>query len=331
MSKSLNNQVFPQDVIRLSGADILRLWVMTSDYADDQRIGPEILKSNADAYRKLRNTLRYMLGALGGFSETERVDYADMPELERYILHRLNETGETVMRAYDTYDYKRGAAALLNFMNIDLSSFYFDIRKDALYCDPASSMKRRACRTVMDHLFHCLTTWLAPILCFTAEEVWQNRFPDDTDSVHLKQFANADPAWKDDALAAKWAKVRKVRSVVTGALEIERREKRIGSSLEAAPVVHVSDEALREAVEGIDLAEIAITSAATLEAGDGPADAFRMDEVRGVAVVPGLAEGRKCARSWKISPDVGSDAEYPDITPRDAEAVREWDKAQAAA
>ncbi len=331
MSKSLGNIVSPQDVIRQSGADILRLWVMTSDYADDLRIGPEILKSNADAYRKLRNTLRYMLGALGNFSDDERVGHADMPELERYILHRLNETGETVMKAYEAYDYKRGAAALMNFMTVDLSSLYFDIRKDALYCDPASSLKRRACRTVMDHLFHCLTTWLAPMLCFTAEEVWQTRYPDEDGSVHLQAFAATDPAWKDDALAAKWAKVRKVRSVVTGALEIERREKRIGSSLEAAPVVHVADEALREAVNGIDLAEITITSAATLEAGDGPADAFRMDEVRGVAVVPAKAEGTKCARSWKYFDASTADPAFPDITPRDAAAVREWDQAHAGA
>ena len=331
MSKSLGNIVSPQDVIRQSGADILRLWVMTSDYADDLRIGPEILKSNSDAYRKLRNTLRYMLGALGSFSESERVGHADMPELERYILHRLNETGETVMKAYAAYDYKRGAAALMNFMTVDLSSLYFDIRKDALYCDPASSMKRRACRTVMDRLFHCLTTWLAPMLCFTAEEVWQTRYPDENDSVHMQLFAKTDPAWKDDALAAKWAKVRKVRSVVTGALEIERREKRIGSSLEAAPVVYVADETLREAVDGIDLAEIAITSAATLETGDGPADAFRMDEVRGVAVVPAKAMGTKCARSWKYFDASTADPEFPDITPRDAAAVREWDAAHAGA
>ena len=330
MSKGLGNITPPQDVIKQSGADILRLWVMTSDYVDDQRIGPEILKSNSDAYRKLRNTLRYMLGALGGFTDDERVAPADMPELERYILHRLGETGATVMKAYETYDFKRGAAALLNFMTVDLSSFYFDIRKDALYCDPLSSERRRACRTVMDHLFHCLTTWLAPMLCFTAEEVWQTRFPDESGSVHLKQFATTDPAWSDDALAAKWAKVRKVRSAVTGALEIERREKRIGSSLEAAPVVHVTDQALIDAMAGIDLAEIAITSDASLEASEGPADAFRLEEVSGVAVVPALAKGTKCARSWKVTADVGADPDFPDITPRDAQAVREWDRANAA-
>ncbi len=329
MSKALGNITPPQDVMRQSGADILRLWVMTSDYADDLRIGPEIVKSNSDAYRKLRNTLRYMLGALAGFSEDERIDLSDMPELERYVLHRLGETGMTVMKAYETYDYKRGAAALLNFMTVDLSSFYFDIRKDALYCDPLSSNRRRACRTVMDHLFHCLTTWLAPMLCFTAEEVWQTRFPNDDDSVHLQQFARTDPTWSDADLAAKWNKIRKVRSVVTGALEIERREKRIGSSLEAAPVVHVSDQALVDAVTGVDLAEIAITSDAELANGEGPADAFRLEEIKGVAVVPALAQGNKCARSWKVTPDVGSDPEFPDITPRDAEAVREWDRLNA--
>ena len=331
MSKSLGNIVAPQDVIRQSGADILRLWVMTSDYTDDLRIGPEIVKSNADAYRKLRNTLRYMLGALGSFRDDERIAHDEMPELERYILHRLAETGETVMKAYENYDYKRGAAALINFMNIDLSSFYFDIRKDALYCDPLSSTTRRACRTVMDQLFHCLTTWLAPMLCFTAEEVWQTRFADDNGSVHLQDFANADAAWKNDALAAKWSKIRKVRSVVTGALEIERREKRIGSSLEAAPEIHITDATLLEAVDGIDLAEIAITSDANIHNSEGPPDAFRIDEVKGVAVVPAMASGTKCARSWKVTTDVGSDPEFPDITARDADAVRQWDKAHAAA
>ena len=329
MSKGLGNITPPQDVIRQSGADILRLWVMTSDYTDDLRIGPEILKSNSDAYRKLRNTLRYMIGALGGISEDEKIPVADMPELERYILHRLGETGATVMKAYQTYDYKRGAAALLNFMTVDLSSFYFDIRKDALYCDPLGSTRRRACRTVMDHLFHCLTTWLAPMLCFTAEEVWQTRYPDDNGSVHLQQFTKTDPAWSDDALAAKWTKVRKVRSAVTGALEVERREKRIGSSLEAAPVVHVTDETLMEAMADINLSEIAITSDATLETSEGPADAFRLEEVKGVAVVPVMAKGQKCARSWKVTADVGADPEFPDITPRDAEAVREWDNRNA--
>jgi len=324
MSKSLGNVVVPQDVMKQYGADILRLWVMASDYSDDLRIGPEILKSMADAYRKLRNTIRYMLGALNGFTAEEKVAFADMPQLERYVLHRLAETSGTVMKAYEAFDFKRAYAALLNFMTNDLSAFYFDIRKDTLYCDPWSSKARRACRTVIDILFEHLVRMIAPMLAFTAEEAFWSRYPDVDDSVHLKTFLPVPEEWTDEALAEKWAKIRKVRSVITGALEIERREKRIGSSLEAAPVVYVSDPELMAAMEGIDMADVAITSALTLKEGEGPEDAFRLEEVPGVAVVVEKAQGRKCARSWKITPEVGSDPEFPDITPRDAEAVREW-------
>jgi isoleucyl-tRNA synthetase len=325
MSKSLGNQVFPQDVIRQSGADILRLWVASSDYTDDQRIGPEILKTNVENYRKLRNTLRYILGALDGFEDYERLAKTQMPELDRYILHRLQEIHAIIIRAYEEYDFKRVCAELQSFMNSDLSAFYFDIRKDSLYCDPLSADRRRAARTVLDQLFHCLTTWLAPLLCFTAEEVWLARFAGEASSVHVMPFAKPPAEWRDDALAAKWEKVREVRRVITGALEIERQHKKtIGSSLEAAPTVYVTDPNLIAALEGVDLAEIAITSDAKLETGEAPADAFRLDDVKGVAVVFQPAQGRKCARSWKISPAVGSDPEFPDITPRDAEAVREW-------
>jgi isoleucyl-tRNA synthetase len=325
MSKSLGNQVFPQDVIRQSGADILRLWVASSDYTDDQRIGPEILKTNVENYRKLRNTLRYILGALDGFEDYERLPKTRMPELDCYILHRLQEVHAIIIRAYGEYDFKRVCAELQSFMNSDLSAFYFDIRKDSLYCDPLSADRRRAARTVLDQLFHCLTTWLAPLLCFTAEEVWLARFAGEASSVHVMPFAKPPAEWRDDALAAKWEKVREVRRVITGALEIERQHKKtIGSSLEAAPTVYVTDPNLIAALEGVDLAEIAITSDAKLETGEAPADAFRLDDVKGVAVVFQPAQGRKCARSWKISPAVGSDPEFPDITPRDAEAVREW-------
>ncbi|HKQ94375.1 MAG TPA: isoleucine--tRNA ligase [Aestuariivirgaceae bacterium] len=327
MSKSLGNQVFPQDVIRESGADILRLWVASTDYADDQRIGPEILKTNVESYRKLRNTLRYILGSLDGFQDIERLAHARMPELERYMLHTLHKLHQTVVQGYRDYDFKRVLAALLNFMNVDLSAFYLDIRKDSLYCDPPSSDRRRACRTVIDQLFHCLTTWLAPILCFTTEEVWLARFAGEGSSVHLMPLAVPPAEWQDAALEEKWQRIREVRRVVTGALEIERQEKKtIGASLEAAPIVHVSDPDLFGAVDDIDLAEICITSAATLKSGEGPADAFRLPDVKGVAVTSELAKGRKCARSWKFTPEVGSDPEFPDITPRDAEAVREWER-----
>ena len=328
MSKSLGNVVAPQDIIKQSGADILRLWVVMSDYEDDLRIGQEILKTTTDAYRKLRNTLRWMLGSLAHLSDRDTVAFDEMPELEKYMLHRLAEVDAEIGQAYEAFDFKRGFASLFTFLTNDLSAFYFDVRKDALYCDPASSVTRRACLTVVDRLFRTLVTRLAPLLPFTAEETWLSRFPSEDGSVHLQGFALADPSWRDDALAAKWDKVRRVRRVVTGALEIERAAKRIGSSLEAAPVVHVTDPELRAALEGVDLAEVAITSAISVAADDGPADAFRLPDVAGVSVVPGRAEGRKCARSWKVTPDVGADPDYPDITPRDAQAMREWDAAR---
>jgi isoleucyl-tRNA synthetase len=328
MSKSLGNTTVPQEVIKNSGADILRLWVATCDYVDDMRIGPEILKSAVENYRKLRNTFRYMLGALEGLHDWETVYSKDMPELEAYILHRLWETGQTVAEAYKVYDYKKVAATLTNFMNVELSAFYFDIRKDTLYCDPWSSLKRKACRTVMDQLFHCLTTWWAPIMVFTMEEVWLSRFNGEGSSVHLMQFAQVQDAWKNEELEKKWNALRKARAVVTGAIEIERAEKRIGSSLEASPTIYVHnlDPAALADLKSVDFAEICITSGISIAEGEGPSTAFRIKELLGnaITVVVHKAEGAKCARSWKISRDIGQDKDFPDITPRDATAVREW-------
>ena len=331
MSKSLGNVTAPQDVIKQSGADILRMWVCASDYADDLRIGPEILKTTVDTYRKLRNTIRWMLGSLAHFREEDRIAPAKMPELERLMLHRLTELDRLVRQAYADFDYKRIFAALNVFMTTDLSAFYFDIRKDTLYCDPISSTTRKACLTVLDHLFRATVIWLAPMLPFTAEEAWLARYPSEDGSVHLEQFPELPASWRDEVLAEKWRKVRNVRRVVTGAIEIERAQKRIGSSLEAAPVVYVSDPDLFATLADIDLAEVAITSDATLVQGDGPPTAFRLDDVKAVAVEVRPAEGTKCARSWKILPSVGSDPAYPDVTPRDAQALREWDALRKAA
>ena len=330
MSKSVGNAVSPQKVTEQNGAEILRVWAASSDYWEDMRIGPDIIKSNVEAYRKLRNTFRFLLGNLHGFDPAERIGMADMPELDRLMLHRLWELDALVRKAYNDYDFKRVFHALSNFMTVELSAFYFDIRKDALYCDPVTSPTRRACRTVLDALFEYLTAWLAPMLCFTMEEVRQSRYPDEQASIHLQTFPDVPAAWRDEALAAKWRKVRDLRRVVTGALEIERKEKRIGSSLEAAPEIFVADPAIKTAMAGVDLAEIAITSQAVLKEGEGPTDAFRLDDVAGVAVVPHLAQGRKCARSWKILPDIGADPRYPDLSPRDAAAVAEFDAARAA-
>ena len=331
MSKSLGNVTAPQDVIKQSGADILRMWVCASDYADDLRIGPEILKTTVETYRKLRNTVRWMLGSLAHFHDEDRVKFEQMPELERLMLHRLVELDELVRKAYAEFDYKRIFAALATFMTSDLSAFYFDIRKDTLYCDPISSVARKAALTAIDHLFRCTVTWAAPMLCFTAEESWLSRFGDGAPSVHLQPFPEVPAAWHDEALAEKWRKIRTVRRVVTGALEIERANKKIGSSLEAHPIVHVTNEELFEAVIDVDLAEICITSAATLVRDEGPAGAFRLDDVKGVAVVTNEAQGTKCERSWKILPTVGSDPKYPGVSPRDAKALREWEAFRKAA
>ncbi len=325
MSKSVGNVVAPQTVIKDSGADILRLWVAASDYSDDLRIGPEILKTFVETYKKLRNTLRWMLGALGHYESTLAVEAAGMDELERLMLHRLAELDVEVREAYARFDTKRVVARLSAFLATDLSAFYFDIRKDALYCDAPSSRRRLGALTVVEHVFRCVTLWLAPILVFTAEEAWLSRYPEAA-SVHLEAMPDVPQAWRNDALAEKWSHVRAIRAVVTGALEIARANKEIGSSLEAAPQVVLATDELRASLVGVDLADVCITSGATLEAGEGPDGAFRLPDVPGVAVVFRKAEGRKCARSWRIAPDVGSDPDFPDVTPRDAGALRELER-----
>lgn len=321
MSKSLGNTVTPQEVMGQSGADILRLWVMNTDYWEDQRLGKTIIQTNIDAYRKIRNTIRWMLGTLA-HDKGEDIAYADLPELEKLMLHRLAELDAVVRQGYDEFDFKRIVRSLSDFANVELSAFYFDIRKDTLYCDAPSSLKRRSALFVIRKLFDCLVTWFAPMMPFTMEEAWLSRDPQAT-SVHLEQFPAIPADWSNEALAEKWKKVRAVRRAVTGALEIERKDKRIGSSLEAAPVVYIANSELMAALDGLDFAEICITSDISLVAGEGPADAFRSEDVAEVTVDPKRAEGVKCARSWKITRDVGSDPDYPDVSARDAQALRE--------
>jgi isoleucyl-tRNA synthetase len=324
MSKSVGNTVEPQQVIAQSGADILRLWVCAIDYADDQRLGPEILKNTIETYRKLRNTMRWMLGTLHHFKPGDEVAHAEMPELERLMLHQLAEQAAIVRKAYAEFDYKTVVASLSAFMNTELSAFYFDIRKDTLYCDPPSSPARKAALTTIDMICDAILRWFAPVLSFTCEEAWQLYRPDAEPSVHLTLFPDGLEAFRDDALAAKWETIRHVRRVVTGALEVERAAKRIGSSLEASPLVYVSDKKIFDTLFDVDLAEVSITSNAMVTNQDPPAGAFRLNDVPGVAVVVEKAEGIKCARSWKILPTVGEDPEYPDVSPRDAQALREW-------
>ncbi|AZL58432.1 isoleucine--tRNA ligase [Tabrizicola piscis] len=305
MSKSLGNTTSPQEVIGEYGADILRLWVAQSDYTVDLRIGKEILKGVADSYRRLRNTMRYMLGALKGFTEAERVEPADMPELERWVLHRLAELDGEVREGYAKYDFQGVFQKLFTFCTTDLSAIYFDIRKDTLYCDAPTSLRRRACRTVLDILFHRLTTWLAPVLVFTMEEVWLERFPGDDSSVHLLDFPETPKAWLDTALARKWDALRDARRVVTGALELQRTAKVIGSSLEAAPEVFVTP-TLAAVLGSVDFAELCITSGLNLREGQAPEGAFALADVPDVAVLFHPAHGAKCERCWRVLPDVGT-------------------------
>ncbi|MBZ9675044.1 isoleucine--tRNA ligase [Mesorhizobium sp. ES1-1] len=324
MSKSLGNTVVPQDVIKQSGADILRLWVVTTDYWEDQRLGKNVLQTNIDAYRKLRNTIRWMLGTLA-HDDGEVVALGNMPELERLMLHRLAELDEVVRSGYEAFEFKRVTRTLLDFMVVELSAFYFDIRKDALYCDGPSSLKRKASVQVVRHLFDCLVKWLAPMLPFTTEEAWLDRHPDAV-SVHLDQFPQIPVDWKNEALAEKWRKVRQVRRVVTGALEIARAQKVIGSSLEAVPVVTINDAALEAAIADVDMAEMAITSDLVVAHGEAAPGAFTLEDVRDVAVVVEKAEDRglvKCARSWRYTADVGQDAAFPDVSARDAAVLHE--------
>ena len=336
MSKSLGNIVDPLQVMKEYGADILRLWTVTSNYSEDIRIGKDTLKLNSDLYRRIRNTFRFLLGALEGFSEAEKIsaaEYKKMPELEQLVLHWIAEMDTTIRTAIDEHDYNTLIQKLHHFCSIDLSAYYFDIRKDRLYCDRPDSFERRACRTVLYHLFECLVTWFAPILSFTAEEAWGYRpasLMPNVDSVHLTTFPNIPETWKNDALAAKWDKIRDVRRVVLGALEPKRADKTIGSSLEAHPQIFV-DADIAKILENIDMAEIAITSQATINLSAAPEGAFALSDVAGVSVVFDVAKGNKCERCWKILPDVGSDSQYPTLSARDADAVRYYTTVEKAA
>jgi isoleucyl-tRNA synthetase len=327
MSKSKGNVVAPQDIAKESGVEILRLWVAFADYSEDLRIGKQIIQTTVDAYRKLRNTVRYLLGALNGYSDDEAVDYADLPSLERYILNEVYSLDAKVRAAYDVYDFAAVVRPVADFCIQTLSALYFDIRKDSLYCDAPSSLKRRACRTVMNILFERITLWLAPIMTFTMEEAWASR--GNTQANLFRVLEAAPDVWHNVAEGDRWAKIETVLSVVTAALEEKRREKVIGSALEAAPRVYLADGAAFEAFHDIDAAEVFRTSQASVTIDSPPAHAFTLEGLPMIAVEFALAEGQKCQRSWRILPEVGSDSRYPDLSLRDAEAVALWDQTHA--
>ncbi|HWF64867.1 MAG TPA: isoleucine--tRNA ligase [Rhizomicrobium sp.] len=315
MSKSLGNTLAPQVIAENYGAEILRLWAASSDYTEDLRIGQDILKANVEAYRRLRNTIRFLLANLVGFDSSERIGIEEMPELERFMLARLAELDAQVREAYQAFDYNRVTATLFNFCTNDLSAFYFDIRKDVLYCDARGATRRRAARTVMDEVFRRVVTWFAPILCFTMEEAWMSRFPE-SESVHLEIFFDVPAAWTNPALIEKWKRVRELRRVVTGALEVERAAKKIGSSLEAAPALYVSDHTDAEILRSLPFDEVAITSGIRIVEGEAPADAFALADVKGVGVSATPSEGEKCARCWRVLAEVGTHKGHPDVCDR---------------
>lgn len=285
MSKSLGNTINPLDLMRDYGADILRLWALSVDFTEDHRIGKEILAGVADQYRKLRNTFRYLLGALDGFDEAEKLPVAEWPELERYMLHLVHALDQQLRRAIADYDFNGYVRLLSDFANEDLSAFFFDIRKDSLYCDAPTDTKRRAYRTMLDVLFHAMVRWAAPVLVFTAEEVWQSRFPSEDGSVHFLDWPEL-PAEAGEDVSARWLEVRRLRERVTEAIEPLRREKIVRSSLEAN-----------------------VTVPETPLSVDALAEAFIVAKVSpGDEVTVSRTDYHKCGRCWRLLPEVVEDS-----------------------
>ena len=310
MSKSIGNVVSPQEIIKQSGADILRLWVAMTDVTEDVRISPEVLKGVSESYRRLRNTIRFTIGALNDYSETESISTELMPELERWILHRLKELDILLRKSVKNYTFQAFYSELHTFCSSDLSAFYFDIRKDSLYCDDFKNEKRRSTRTVLYEIFKCLTTWLATVITYTAEEAWLSHIgTDNEDSIHLKQFPNILESWLDNDLNQKWITIRKIRRVINGALELARQDKIIGSSLEAEIKLYIDDNKYISLLDEIDIDEIAIVSKSEIIEGADIEGAYKEDNFKGIEIIVSKAEGEKCLRCWKIDDKISNTAE----------------------
>jgi len=336
MSKSLGNTMSPEDISKQYGAEIMRIWTASSDWANDLKIGREIIQTNVDAYRKLRNTLRYMIGALDGFDDGDAVDYAHMPALEKWVLHRLAEITAEHEAAVRDHDHKKIFSTLFNFCTVDLSAFYFDIRKDALYCDPINSTRRRACRTVINEVFQRLTTWLAPIMCFTMEEVWQARHPSEDKSVHMELFRDAPEGWLNYDLKEKFATVMKWRDLVNEEIQ-KKRDVEGGSAIKSSLQAEARLEAI--SVDDVKVFEALVDVQLEYSNPNDPSDIladyfivsncwFGDPNVENPASVPAgvsifnLVEQddiKKCERSWKYFKGEG------DITPRDKAAVEAFE------
>lgn len=323
MSKSLGNVISPHDVAKQLGVDVLRLWVVNSDAHEDLRIGKDILKQQSDLYRRLRNSLRWILGGLDGFSEDEKVPYDELPSLEKWVLHRLYSLSQTLRNAVQTHEWTGVYPLIHMFCTTDLSAFYFDIRKDVLYCDGTNSLRRRAVRTVLDILHRTLVTWLAPVLVFTAEEAWRARFGDEKGSVHEQSFFDVPAEWHDEKLGALWEKIRNVRKLITTEIETARREGKIGSSLQAQVELTLSEEEAAQ-FKDINWADLCIVSHVDLEIDPNVVSSYLNKSEDGTlhgAPVVRIAQGHKCARCWKVLPEVGQNEEHPDLCHRCVDVV----------
>jgi isoleucyl-tRNA synthetase len=318
MSKSLGNVVSPGEVSNTLGAEILRLWVIGADYTDDLRIGPEVLKYQQEVYRRFRNTLRYLLGALSEYNDQEKVEYKDFPLLERWVLHRLAELFKQLKTSSQDYTYQAFYSQLHTFCAVDLSAFYFDIRKDSLYCDSQQSSHRKATRTVMKILFDCLAHWLAPVLCFTAEEAWLSLSENSDESIHLRLFPEVQEAWFDPSLGSFMEKLRLQRKVMTGALEEARAKGVIGASLQAFVQVYDPQKKLSQ---DIDLTEFCIVSKLEISADPVPHDAYKLSDVEGLGAKVFASQGNKCERCWKVLEEVGTNPVHPSLCKRCSDVV----------
>ena len=296
MSKSLGNVISPDDILKKYGVDILRLWVVASDYYDDLKLDNAILQSQTDSYRRIRNTFRYLIGNLDGFSDDEKINENEFPDLEKYILHRLWEIDQIISECVKSFNFHLMFTTLLNFCSNDLSAFYFDIRKDTIYCDGKNSKIRRSARTLLDIIFNYLVRWFAPSLSFTSEEAWKAR--GNQKSIHLEDLLNTPANYKNSNINENWIILKQIRRVITGALEKKRAEKIIGSSLEAHIDIYV-ERSILEKIKNYSLDEISITSSFSLHESSDNTEGFSIEEVPNVKIVVSKTSGQKCQRCWK--------------------------------
>ncbi len=296
MSKSLGNVISPDEILKKYGVDILRLWVVASDYYDDLKLDNSILQAQAESYRRIRNTFRFLIGNLNDFNELEAIEDNNFPELEQYLLHRLWEVDQVVQKCVATFNFHLMFTTLLNFCSNDLSAFYFDIRKDTIYCDSKESIKRRSTRTLLNIIFNHLVRWFAPSISFTSEEAW--KAIGNKDSIHLQDFLRCKKEYENNQLNEKWSLIKNIRKVATGAIEKIREEKIIRSSLEAHIDIYVSRESLKK-IEKVKFDEITITSSFSLYLISEESNGFSIDEISDVIVKASKSNGEKCQRCWK--------------------------------